>query len=218
MAVEGTLALWLAVIASGLYHGANPGMGWPLAVSAALFERRTGALWRAVAALSAGHVVAMLAVLLPFAFLTLLVTWQQEIQIGAALILTGFGLWLLLNPRHPRFLSRVPPSRLALWSFLIAVAHGAGLMLVPIYLGICAVGAVDDGHAAAEVLMRDGLKVALVVAVAHTAAMMVTGGSLAYGVHRWLGLKFLKHGWFDLDRIWALSLVAVGGIALAMSF
>ncbi|MEM1346802.1 MAG: hypothetical protein AAGI34_19790, partial [Pseudomonadota bacterium] len=134
---EGTAVLWLAVIASGLYHGLNPGMGWPLAVSAGLFERRAGALWGAVAALGIGHLVAMLAILLPFGMLSTLVFWEAQIRIVAALCVLGFGLWLLFRPRHPRFLARVPPSRLALWSFLVALAHGAGLMIVPLYLGIC---------------------------------------------------------------------------------
>lgn len=205
--------LWSAVIVSGLYHGANPGMGWPLAVSAALMERRAGALWRALAALAAGHFAAMLAVLLPFAFLTLLVAWQQEIRIAAAVLVIALGLWLLVSRRHPRFLARVPPSRLALWSFLIAIAHGAALMLVPIYLGICGLG--EETHAAAVSLMNRGVVSAVVVAGVHSLAMVAAGGALAWAVHRWLGLKFLSRGWFDLDLLWAASLLAVGAVALA---
>ncbi|MEM7496914.1 MAG: hypothetical protein AAF371_02845 [Pseudomonadota bacterium] len=214
---EGGAALWLAVIASGLYHGANPGMGWPLAVSAALFERRAGALPKALTALALGHLLAMLGVLLPFAMLTFLVAWQREIQIGAAALLTGFGLYLLINPRHPRFLARIPPSRLMLWSFLIAVAHGAGLMLVPVYLGLCAPGEVENAHQAASDLMRQGVLTAVAVASLHTLAMICTGGAIAYAVYRWLGLRFLRMGWFDLDRVWAGSLVLVGIVALALT-
>ena len=209
--------LWAAVILSGFYHGANPGMGWPLAISAALFERRASALWPALAALAIGHLIAMLAVLLPFALVLVLVEWQREIQIAAALAVMAFGGWLLVNRRHPRFLARVPPSRLMLWSFLVAVAHGAALMLVPIYLGICRVDETDAGHLAAGELMRDGLGVALVVATVHTAAMIAMGGTIAYCVYRWLGLRFLKQGWLDLELLWAASLVAVGGLALAMA-
>lgn len=216
-AFEGVAALWVAVIASGLYHGANPGMGWPLAVSAALFERRTEALPKALTALAVGHLLAMLGVLLPFAMLTFLVEWQREIQIGAAALLTGFGLYLLINPRHPRFLARIPPSRLMLWSFLIAVAHGAGLMLVPVYLGLCAPGEVENTAQAASDLMQRGVLMAVGVAFLHTLAMIGTGGVIAYAVHRWLGLRFLRMGWFDLDRVWAGSLVLVGVVALGLT-
>ncbi len=207
-------ALWWAVVASGLYHGINPGMGWPLAVSAALMERARGNLWKALLALAGGHLLAMTAILFPFSMLVSLVTWQREIQIGAACLVIGLGLYLLVNRRHPRFLARVPPSRLALWSFLAATAHGAGLMLVPIYLGICNLAQQGAGHAAAATLMRGTLATATIVAVVHTLAMTAAGGAMAFGVYRWLGLKFLSRSWFNLDLLWALSLVLVGGLSL----
>ncbi|PWE34275.1 hypothetical protein DDZ14_00755 [Maritimibacter sp. 55A14] len=210
-----TAGLWLAVIASGLYHGVNPGMGWPLAVSAALMEGGRGALWRALAALAVGHFAAMLAILLPFAAMNLLVEWQREIRIGAGGVVIALGLWLLVNRRHPRFLARIPPARLALWSFLVATAHGAGLMLVPIYLGLCGPAETDTGHMAAAELMARNAGVSLGVALVHTVAMIGAGGAVALAVHHWLGLKFLSRSWFNLDILWALSLIAVGGIALA---
>jgi hypothetical protein len=210
-----TAGLWLAVVASGLYHGLNPGMGWPLAVSAALMERRSGALWRALVALAAGHLVAMVAILMPFAVMTLLIDWQREIRIAAGVVVIALGLWIFITKRHPRFLARVKPSRLALWSFLVALAHGAALMLVPIYLGLCRAEELDAGHRAADALMSRNLTVALGVALIHTAAMITAGGAVAWGVYRWLGLTFLTRGWFDLERIWAASLILVGALALA---
>ncbi|WP_376744382.1 hypothetical protein [Marimonas arenosa] len=207
-------ALWWAVVASGIYHGVNPGMGWPLAVSAALMERDYGSLYKALGALAGGHLLAMAAILFPFTALLVLAEWQKEIQIGAALVVIALGIYLLLNRRHPRFLARVPPSRLALWSFLAAMAHGAGLMLVPIYLGICRTVESDQGHAAAATLMSGNTSVAATVAVLHTLAMMLSGGALAVGVYHWLGLKFLSKSWFNLDVVWAFSLIAVGGISL----
>ncbi len=84
--------LWLAVVASGLYHGVNPGMGWPLAVSAGLMERSSRALVAALWPLTAGHLLAMFVVILPFALLVALVEWQQQIQIGASLLVIGFGI------------------------------------------------------------------------------------------------------------------------------
>lgn len=208
--------LWLAVILSGLYHGINPGMGWPLAVSAALFERRRGALWPALGALSIGHFAAMLGILLPFSMLTLLTEFQREIRIGAGLIVIGMGLYLAITRRHPRFLARIPPHRLALWSFLVALAHGAALMLVPIYLGLSAIGEMNAVHRAASTLMQT-TALALGVAFVHTVAMIGSGGGMAYCVHRWLGLQFLNRGWFDLELVWALSLIVVGVIGVRVA-
>ncbi|PSL20074.1 hypothetical protein CLV88_104134 [Shimia abyssi] len=212
--VASATALWWAVVVSGIYHGVNPGMGWPLAVSAALMERRRGSFFRALAALAGGHLLSVMSVLLPFTVLLVLVEWQREIQIGAACLVIALGLYLLVNRRHPRFLARIPPSRLALWSFLAAIAHGAGLMLVPIYLGICQTIATDAGHAAADSLIGGNITIAVTVAVVHTASMTVSGGALGLAVYHWMGLKFLSKGWFNLDLVWALSLVLVGGVAL----
>ena len=150
--------LWLAVVASGLYHGANPGMGWPLAVSAGLMERSSRALVAALWPLTLGHLLAVLMVILPFALLVALVEWQQQIQIGASLLLIGFGLFRLVNRRHPRTLARIRPTQLGLWSFVVAIAHGAGLMLVPIYLGLCRAADLDKGHAAAGALINANLE------------------------------------------------------------
>ena len=120
-------ALWGAVILSGLYHGVNPGMGWPLAVSAALMEGKRSAMGKALVALAAGHFLSMTAILLPFSLMTTLVSWEMQIRIGAGALVVAMGIYLLINRKHPRFLARVHPARLALWSFLAALAHGAGL-------------------------------------------------------------------------------------------
>ena len=203
-------ALWWAVILSGLYHGINPGMGWPLTVSAALMEQKAAALPRALGALAVGHFLAMLAILLPFTAMIQLVFWEHEIRIAAGLLVAAMGVYLLINPKHPKILARIKPQQLALWSFVAAMAHGAGLMLVPIYLGICGLADADVGHQAAAVLMRDNIETALLVSVFHTAAMVAAGGLMAVVIYLWLGLKFLSRTWFNLDRAWAVSLICVG--------
>lgn len=207
--------LWLAVVASGLYHGLNPGMGWPLAVSAGLMGDGRRDLLLSLIPLSVGHFLAMLVILLPFGLLISLAQWETELRIGASVIVIAAGAYLFFNRRHPRVLARIPPHRLALWSFAIATAHGAGLMLVPIYLGIC--GTDDAGHAAAASLMAANTGAALLVSITHTATMIVSGGVMAYLVHQWLGLKFLSRSWFNLDALWAISLVVVGAIGLTMA-
>jgi hypothetical protein len=208
-----TAGLWLAVTLSGVYHGINPGMGWPLAVSAGLMGKGSGDLVRALGLLAAGHFLAMLGILLPFVAMATLVIWERQIRIAAGLIVIGAGVYLFINRRHPRFLSRIPPAQLALWSFAAAMAHGAGLMLVPIYLGLCA-NELDAGHAAAATLMAGNLAIAIAVATVHTAAMILSGGLSAFAVYRWLGLTFISKSWFNLDVVWALSLILVGSIGL----
>jgi hypothetical protein len=209
--------LWLAVVASGLFHGVNPGMGWPLAVSAGLMEKSSRALVAALWPLTAGHLLAMLLVLLPFALLVTLVEWQRQIQIGASLVVIGFGIFRLLNRRHPRALARIRPTQLGLWSFAVAIAHGAGLMLVPIYLGLCRASDLDKGHQAAGALINFNLGMAVLTSVVHSASMIAAGGLSAWLVYRYLGLKFMQRSWFNLDTTWAVSLILVGAIALAFS-
>ncbi len=209
--------LWLAVVASGLYHGVNPGMGWPLAVSAGLMERSSRALVKALWPLTVGHLLAMFVVILPFALLIALVEWQRQIQIGASLLVIGFGVFRFVNRRHPRMLARIRPTQLGLWSFAVAIAHGAGLMLVPIYLGLCRAADLDKGHAAASALMNANLRMAVLVSVVHSVAMIATGGVLAWLVYRYLGLKFVSRSWFNLDATWAFSLILVGALSLAIS-
>jgi len=209
--------LWLAVVASGFYHGINPGMGWPLAVSAGLMQKSSRALVAALWPLTAGHLLAMLLVILPFALLVTLVEWQRQIQFGASLCVIGFGVFRLVDRRHPRGLARIRPTQLGLWSFTIAIAHGAGLMLVPIYLGLCRPSDVDRGHEAAGALIETSLKMAVLVSVTHSIAMIAAGGCTAWLVYRYLGLKFVSRSWFNLDTAWAVSLILVGAIALVFS-
>jgi hypothetical protein len=219
MAGQGATSLWLwaAIVASGLYHGINPGMGWPLAVAAGLMDKSPRALLAALVPLSAGHLVAMLVMLLPFAMLLALAQWERQIQVGAGLLVIAYGVLRLIYPRHPRVLARIAPTQLALWSFVVAIAHGAGLMLVPIYLGLCESTGLDRGHEAAATLAGANFTMALMVSVVHTVAMISAGGGAAWLVYRYLGLQYLSRGWFNLDTVWALSLILVGAIALALA-
>ena len=180
-------------------------------------ERSWHALLLTLWPLTAGHFLAMLVVILPFALLVALVEWQQQIQIGASLLVIGFGTFRFINRRHPRMLARIRPTQLGLWSFAVAIAHGAGLMLVPIYLGLCRTTDLDKGHEAAGALINANLGMAVLVSVVHSFAMVVAGGFLAWLVYRYLGLKFVSRSWFNLDATWAISLVLVGTISLAIS-
>lgn len=185
-------------------------MGWPLAVSAALMERNHRALPRALGMLALGHFMAMLAILLPFSMLMFLVHWDTEIRIAAGVLVVCMGIYLLINRKHPRFLSRVHPARLALWSFLAAMAHGAGLMLVPIFFGISGMDHDQTSQHAAHFPAINSLSTAFTVSAVHTLAMALAGGIIATVIYFWLGLKFLSRTWFNLDLVWAISLIIVG--------
>jgi ABC-type amino acid transport system permease subunit len=211
-------ALWWAVIVSGVYHGINPGMGWPLAVSAGLMGGKGRSLAKALGLLALGHLLAMLAILMPFAVMSALFIWEKELRIGAGTLVVLMGIYLLVNRKHPKILSRIHPAKLALWSFLAAMAHGAGLMLVPIYLGICGVDLQDAGHQAAQTLMGPTMANAVLVATVHTLAMTIAGGIIASIIYYWMGLQFLSKTWFNLDIAWALSLVLVGGLGIYGGF
>lgn len=212
-----TIGLWLAVVASGVYHGVNPAMGWPLALSAGLMGNGRGDLLTALVPLAGGHLLAMAGVLLPFAALSVLITWHREIRVVAGLVVIAAGIYLLVNRRHPRALARIRPAQLALWSFVVATAHGAGLMLLPIYLGLCGTLDAEPGHRAATLLMAGNLMIAIFVSIVHALAMIVTGGLVALAVHEWLGPGFISRSWFNLDFVWAFSLILVGGVSLTLT-
>ena len=158
----------------------------------------------------------MFFVLLPFGLLVTLVEWQRQIQVSASLLVIGFGIFRLVNRRHPRALARIRPTQLGLWSFAVAIAHGAGLMLVPIYLGLCRASDLDKSHEAAGALINANLGMAVLVSVVHTLAMIAAGGFSAWLVYRYLGLKFVSRSWFNLDATWAVSLILIGALSLAI--
>ena len=222
---EATASLWAGVVLIGAYHGLNPAMGWPLAVANGLSERRGAAVFGTWVPLGAGHLAAMVLVLVPFALLAWMLQWSREIRIGAGVLVLLFGVSRLFLRRHPRWLARVRPTQLALWSFLMATAHGAALMLLPLLMGLCqapsgAAAAASTSafdHAAVMGLMRTGFGIAVVVSLVHTAAMIASGLGVAWVVYRYLGLRALRAAWLDLDRVWAIGLIASGAAAVALA-
>ncbi len=228
--MSATAALWLTIVAVGVYHGINPAMGWPLAVANGMAARRGGAVFATLLPLGGGHFAAMAVVLLPFGWLGAYAEGSRAIRVGAGLLVLAFGVFKLIRRRHPRALARVRPTQLAWWSFLMATAHGAGLMLLPFMLSLCATApeGVDAatvaslpeaGHAVVmQAMARANLATAFAVAAVHTVAMMLSGVAMAWAVYRYLGLRFLRSAWLNLDTVWGASLVVAGaaGAALAL--
>jgi hypothetical protein len=226
--LNATAALWLTIVALGVYHGLNPAMGWPLAVANGMAARRDGALFATLWPLGGGHFAAMAVVLAPFAWLGWYVEWSRAIRLGAGALVLLFGIYKVVERRHPRALARIRPTQLAWWSFLMATAHGAGLMLVPFMLGLCATAppavdagatpARDLGHAVVmNYLAQSNVATAVVVAAVHTLAMMLAGLAMAWAVYQYLGLQFLRRAWFNLDLVWGVSLIVAGAAGVAMA-
>jgi hypothetical protein len=223
MSSPGDLLPWLSLGLLGAYHGLNPGMGWLFAVALGLQERRRWAVLRAFGPIAAGHAASVAVVL------ALLGAAQLWIEVGLLRLLGGgvlvaFGLYKLLVPfSHPKWVGmRVGPADLALWSFLMASAHGAGLMLMPLLLGLHADAAAHAAHAADTALTvaqdRAGSFALLdVLAVAvHTAAMFLVMGAIALIVYERIGLAILRRAWINLDRIWAATLIVTGVLTMVL--
>ncbi len=125
---------WATLAALGLYHGANPGMGWLFAVALGLQEKSGRAVMRALPPIALGHAISVGLTVALLAVGQVSVSWDHLKWVTAA-VLIGFGILKLVRPRHPRWVGmRVGFRDLTLWSFLMATAHGAGLMLLPVFL------------------------------------------------------------------------------------
>lgn len=219
---------WLSLLALGAFHGLNPGMGWLFAVALGLQAGRRSAVIGALGPIAAGHLgsIAMVVVLVSLARL---VVPLAMLQYAAAAVLVAFGVAKLTRfSAHPRWVGmRVAPHELAARSFLMATAHGAGLMLAPVILrlpGEDAAAMTQDaglpshaGHLASLATAQGSASIALpaadLLAVAvHTGAMLVVMGMIALLVFDLVGLAILRRAWINLDRVWAGSLVAVGAL------
>ena len=196
------------MIGFGAYHGLNPGMGWLFALSRGLQEKSEKAVWLSLIPIALGHATSIAII----AILVLAVGQFIEpraLQLATAALLLAFGFYKLFRYyRHPRWVGmRVGLRDLFFWSFLMASAHGAGLMIAPILVSMTS----HTGHHQAG--MFNSMLMLLAVTI-HTLAMLAVMGLVAWVVYKKVGLAILKKGWFNFDLIWAGALLVVGGIAL----
>jgi len=210
---------WLAVAALGAYHGIDPSMGWLFAVALGLQDHsRTRVLW-ALMPIAIGHLVSIGLVVAIVAGLQWVVAIEW-LQPAGAVALILFGAFRFLRPRaHPRWVAmRVNFGELGLWSFLMASAHGAGLMLFPILLGMNPAGAPVQHmhHHMAALAHGTSMVQAIAVVLLHTGAMVAVMGTIALLVYEKLGLAILRSAWINLDTIWAGALLAAGVISFAI--
>jgi len=209
---ESTSLAWAALVALGAVHGINPAMGWLFAVSLGLQERARSSVWGALGPLALGHALAIAAAVAVASMVGRMVPLELLEWVVAAL-LVSLGIGQLVRHRHPRLGGmRVGGRELVAWSFLVATAHGAGLMVVPFVLD----GAPPTlaGHAPHAVHMAGpmapDLMDALLASAVHTGGYLLVTGALAAVVYEWVGLRMLRKAWINLDLIWALALVATG--------
>src|SRR5262245_32996212 len=207
---------WHAMVFLGAYHGINPGMGWLFAVALGMQHGSARGVWRALPPIAIGHAVAV-GVVLAAAALAGLVVPLDTLRVVIAVTLTMFGVYRLWRHRHPRFGGmQVSLRDLTVWSFLMASAHGAGLMVLPFVLPpSMAVSAASHEHMhhAAAVTRNVAAMDAMAVTI-HTLAYFLVMTLAAWVVYRKLGLSLLRTAWFNLDWIWAVALVVTGVVVL----
>jgi hypothetical protein len=212
---------WLAVALLGAYHGVDPSMGWLFAVALGLQEHRRGKVFGALLPIAAGHLISVGLTVALIAGAMATGVWILR-PLGAVALI-AFGLFRLWRPRaHPRWVAmRVNARDLATWSFLMASAHGAGLMLFPILMdmpaGTSSMPAMHHHHMPTIATHGHlGLMQAIAVVLVHTGAMLLVMGTVAIAVYQWVGLQILRSAWINLDTIWAIALIAAGLLSLVI--
>jgi hypothetical protein len=212
----GSTALWLMLLL-GAYHGINPGMGWLFAVALGLQEQKGGAVARALVPIALGHALAIGSVVLAAAFLGMALP-REAIRYVVAAVLFALGIFSLVGHYHPRWVRmQVGFRELTLWSFLMASAHGAGLMVLPVLLGSNAVEAAGQMAVHHQHVSAAASPVAAVLAAGvHTAAYLAVTGLIAWTVYSKLGLAILRKSWLNLNVVWAVALVVTGVVILVV--
>ncbi|MEO1331107.1 MAG: hypothetical protein AAFW46_15775 [Pseudomonadota bacterium] len=199
-------APWLALAGLGAFHGVNPAMGWLFAVALGLHRDGLRTIGIALLPIALGHAASVIVVAAAVLALGAVVepVWLQAVCAAALL---GWAGWHALWGHRGRVRYGMTTGLLGLgiWSFLMASAHGAGLMLTPALMSLCLTGA-----PAAELTASGSAWVALAAIGVHTAAMLAVIGAIAVAVHQWIGLAFLRHGWINLDLLWSAALGAAG--------
>jgi multisubunit Na+/H+ antiporter MnhC subunit len=205
--------LWLMLLL-GVYHGLNPGMGWLFAVALGMQEQKGSAVARSLVPIAVGHALAIGSVVLTSVFLGMTLP-LTVIRYLVAALLVGMGIYCLVRHRHPRWVRMQVGFRdLTVWSFLMASAHGAGLMVVPVLLHSNTVEAQSRIAGHHHISQTVTPLVGMLATGVHTLAYLAVTGLLAWVVYRKLGLALLRKAWLNFDLVWAAALVATGLVTL----
>jgi len=204
----------MAVFGLGMFHGINPAMGWLFAVALGLQDQKRAAVLRALPPMVVGHALSV-GIIIAVILVARVSLPPRTLKIAAAAILFAFGLYRLLRARHPNWVGmRVGFGDLTLWSFVMASAHGAGLMLVPFFLQSPAAGEAHhhDAHQMHAWAFANFSAPSLLIAavVVHTLGYLLTTALVAIVVYEWVGVSILRRAWFNIDLIWMLALMITG--------
>ena len=205
---------WLAVFGLGMFHGINPAMGWLFAVALGLQEQKRAAVFRALPPIVLGHALSI-GIIIGAVLVARVNLPHRTLKIAAAVLLFAFGFYRLLRTRHPNWVGmRVDFGDLTLWSFVMASAHGAGLMLVPFFLPSPTAETMHDHdghemHAWAFANFSAPSLLAASVAL-HTLGYLLATAVVAILVYEKLGVTILRRAWFNIDLIWMLALMITG--------
>jgi len=204
---------WATFFLLGAYHGINPAMGWLFAVALGLQAHSGRAVWLSLFPIATGHVLAFASVILGAAIAGEILPLQL-MKIVVATLLLGFGLYRIFSNAHPRATGMQVGFRdLATWSFLMASAHGAGFMLLPVLLGISATASIHGAHGTGF----PGMRFQVLAVAIHTFGYLLLTGTTAWVVYRWIGLSLLRKAWLNLDFVWAATLIVTAGGTLLIS-
>ncbi len=213
---------WLALLLLGAFHGINPGMGWLFAVALGMQERTARAVWRALPPLALGHALAIAAAV-GVAVVVGAAVPVRPLQLIVGVMLLALGGWRIVRHRHPRFGGmRVGARDLTVWSFLMASAHGAGLMVLPFMIGAADANVAHAHHdhaahlAQAAAPAAGGALAIAAATLAHGMGYLLVTALAAWIVYRYVGVAMLRRAWINLDLLWAVALIATGAIALGM--
>jgi hypothetical protein len=205
---------WLAVFGLGIFHGVNPAMGWLFAVALGLQEQKRAAVFGALPPMVLGHAFSI-GIIIAVILMVRVSVPHRPLKIAAAAILFAFGLYRLLRSRHPNWVGmRVGFADLTFWSFVMASAHGAGLMLVPFFLQSPTAETAHhhDGHEMHAWAFANFSAPSLLIAavVVHTLGYLLTTALAAIVVYEKLGVAILRRAWFNIDFVWMLALMITG--------
>ncbi|GFE83501.1 hypothetical protein GCM10011487_55010 [Steroidobacter agaridevorans] len=207
---------WVALAGLGAFHGLNPAMGWLFAVALGLQRESRAAVLQALLPIAAGHALSVAAVIVAISVLRVFFD-ITALEISAAVALIAFGLYRLVARHRGRAGMQVSGAQLLLWSFLMATAHGAGLMLIPVLLGMPIGDAHSEHSHHVAAFSSIGVGAALAALGIHTLAMLAAAGAVAIVVYEWAGLAFLRRSWINIDLIWVFALIGAGVILLVMA-
>ena len=205
---------WVVLALLGAYHGLNPAMGWLFALAIGLQEKRRSAVLTALLPIALGHAAAIAATIFLFRFAQHFIS-GHTLKWMVAGILFAVGIYRLFKTRHPKGAGmRMGKMQLLGWSFIMASAHGAGLMLIPLLLAhpLLPMHHAMNGAMAGEAAPPISL-VLLLAALVHTFAMLLVAGALAlafFDAYEKVGLRLLRHAWLNFDLLWALALIIAG--------